>query len=136
MSQPDLFYESYLDALKDDVKALGGAKRVGGWFKPEKDAEAARNWLNDCLNSERRERLDGEQERLIIRRAKDERGFSAALYFICDDTGFERPKAKSPDDEKAEALRTLADTTQVLRRALETVERLTQPPLATVRNAA
>lgn len=105
MDQAGLFYDSYLDALRDDVLALGGPKVVGKMLFPEKELEPARNALNDCLNSTRRERLSDEQERLIIRKAREARGFSAALYFLCDDAGFERPKAINPEDEKAKLMR-------------------------------
>lgn len=105
-----LFYDSYVDALRDDVNALGGPKDVGKWFWAEKSIEAARNMLNDCLNDNRRERLTDEQERLIMRKARAARGFSAALYFICDDTQFERPKALNPEDERAKRERELIDT--------------------------
>lgn len=100
-----LFYDSFLEALRDDVLALGGPKVVGKQLFPEKDLEPARNTLNDCLNPARRERLTDEQERLIIRRAREVRGFSAALYFLCDDCGFERPKAINPEDERAKLMR-------------------------------
>lgn len=130
--QAALFYESFDDALLDDVKAIGGLKAVGKMFKPEKDAVTAGRWLADCLNTGRRERLDDEQERYIMRLAKRERGFSAALCFICDDTEFERPKAKSPDDERAATMRTIAETTVTLKRALDTIDRLTHTPLQSV----
>jgi hypothetical protein len=105
MEGASLFYDSYLEALRDDVVALGGPKVVGKQLFPEKEVEAARNTLNDCLNIARRERLTDEQERLIMRRARDSRGFSAALYFLCDDTGFERPQPKEIEDELARMLR-------------------------------
>jgi hypothetical protein len=94
----EAFYEGFYDALRDDVQACGGGKVVGHWFWPEKSVEAARARLADALNPERRERLSDEQERLIMRRAREARGFSAAICFLCDDTGFERPKALPPKD--------------------------------------
>ncbi len=127
-----LFYDSYLAALRDDVDACGGPKEVGGWFWPEKTVENRRNRVNDRLNSDRGERFTEDQERLIMRRARERRGFSAAVYSICDDTGFERPKPKNPKDEALElqsrAERTLAELKQILDRQ----ERLTKSPLAVV----
>ncbi len=105
MNQADLFYESYFDALRDDVKALGGSKVVGPLFWPEKSVHVAANTLNDKLNPERRERLTEEQERLIMRRAGATRGFSAALAYICDETRFERSKPIEPQDEVAKLQR-------------------------------
>ncbi len=105
MDSADLFYQSYEEALLNDVKALGGLQTVGKWFHPEKDPITAGRTLADKLNPNRRERLTDEQERLIMRRARDSRGFSAALYFLCDDTGFERPQPKEIEDELARMLR-------------------------------
>jgi hypothetical protein len=42
-----------------------------------------------------------------MRQAREVRGFSAALYFLCDDVGFERPKALNPEDEKQKLQREL-----------------------------
>ena len=122
MTDPELFYECYYEALRDDVKALGGAKTVGKWFWPEKEMEAARTKLNDAMNADRRERLSDEQERLIMRRAREARGFSAALYFICDDTGFERPRSRDPEDEKEKLQRQFIDAVNALQRLTPKIE--------------
>lgn len=111
MEQSKLFperYESFLEALRDDVNALGGPSEIGEWFWKEKSHETRRNLVNHSLNSERRERFTQEQEQLIMRRAREKRGYSAALYFLCDETGFERPKAIQPEDEKLKVARALA----------------------------
>lgn len=136
MTQPALFYDSYFEALRDDVNAIGGPKEVGTFFWPTKDAVTARNAVNDRLNTEKRDRFADDQERYIMRTAVLKRGFSAAHYFICDEIGTERPQAKRPDDERAAALKTIAEASSNLKRALETVERLTQPPLTSVRGRA
>lgn len=123
MTGEELFYEGWLAALRDDVQALGGAKVVGPWFKPDLAVLAARNWLNDTLNGNRRERLADTQERLIIRRAREKRGFSAALCFLCDDTGFERPKAIRPEDEQAELQRRFIQAVDVVNGIAARMER-------------
>ncbi len=132
MDQPALFYDSYLEALRDDVLVSGGAKVVGKLLFPEKEVEAARNALNDCLNAARRERLSDEQERLIIRRAREVRGFSAAVYFLCDDTGFERPKALNPEDEKAKLQREVIEAARTVKAAVDKLERMSQAPLHSI----
>lgn len=132
-TQERLFYESWFDALRDDVTACGGTKEVGGWFWPGKDMIAARNAVNDRLNPDRRERFDDDQERLIMRRAKEARGFSAALAFICDDAGFERPKALKPVDEAADLLRRQESMVSEFRQLLERQERLTRAPRQAVK---
>lgn len=130
MDQPKLFYENELDALRDDVAACGGSKEVGHWFWPDKSVEAARNEVNARLNVERRERFTDDQKRLVMRRARERRGFSATVFYICDDTGFERPKPLNPVDELALLQRAFVDSVADQRRVLERMERLTRAPLA------
>lgn len=122
--QPELFYESELEALRNDVNALGGTKTVGHWFWPEKSPEAARNMVNDRLNAEKRDRFSDEQRRLIIRKAREGRGFSATLIFLCDDTGFERPRPRDPGDEREQLQRAFIESVQLQRALLERLERL------------
>lgn len=124
MTSPELFYESWLEALRDDVRSLGGSKVVGAVFWPEKSIDAAKNKLNDALNEERRERLTDEQERYIIRSAREKRGFSAALMHLCDETGFERPKERDPMDEAAQLQREFIDSVRRHERIVEKLERL------------
>jgi hypothetical protein len=127
--QEQLFYDSELEALRDDVVALGGPKAVGEWFWPEKSVEARRNMVNDRLNDERRERFTDEQKRLIIRKAREARGFSACLCFLCDDTGFERPKALNPVDEMAALQRLYIERVGDMSRLADRMERLATAPV-------
>ena len=136
VNTPDLFYESWLDALKDDVRALGGAKVIGCILWAEKDPLSARNRLNDCLNPERRETLTHEQELLIMRKAKDQRGFSAALFHLCDEIGFERPRAKDPYDETAALQREFIEAIKRQERIAQRLEALTQAPVRAVSRSA
>lgn len=133
--QPELFYESFLEALKDDVKAIGGSKELGAKFWPEKAATAeglvaARNAVNDRLNGDKRDRFNDDQVRYIMRRAREVRGFSAALYFICDDTQFERPKPRAPQDERAEIVRQIREAASMFKAGMERFERLAPVVLA------
>lgn len=130
--QPALFYDSFLEALRDDVNACGGPKTVGEWFWPDKSVEARRNAVNDRLNEERRDRFTSEQEQLIKRRAREARGFSAALCFECDDAGFERPRPLNPADEAAELQRMFIESVRHQERIAERLERITRAPLAAV----
>lgn len=129
---PALFYESYLDALKEDVKAVGGSKAVGQKFWPEKNIEIARNAVNDRLNAERRDRFAEDQERWIMREAVRIRGFSAAICYLCDETDLERPRPKAREDEAARLQRQIVEATHVLKHSLDRLERLTQPPLQAI----
>lgn len=133
MNQPELFYESYLEALRDDVRVIGGAKAVGLTFHPQKEPEAARNWVNDRLSLGRRERFEDDQERYIMRKAREARGFSAALCYLCDDTGFDRPIAKNPVDVIAKRQQEFIDAVKSVQQIGKDLERLTQTPLQAVR---
>jgi hypothetical protein len=125
---PELFYESWEEALKDDIKALGGTKTVGKLLWPDLDIDPARNRLNDRLNPERRERLSDTQERLVMRLAREARGFSAAMCYLTDDTGFERPKSRAPRDEMTELQRQFVDSVKQQAKIVERIEHL-QPQL-------
>jgi hypothetical protein len=133
---PELFYESYTAALRDDCRAIepsrAWGKVVGTMLYPEKDPEAAARTLDDDLNSSRRARLSDEQERLIMRKAREVRGYSAALNFICDETGFDRPTAKNPRDEALELQTRSERLVAELKQLLERQERLTRTPLQSI----
>lgn len=61
MSQPALFHESIIDAIREVVQALGGAKVVGARMRPDLPPDHAGRWLADCLPHERREKLSPDQ---------------------------------------------------------------------------
>lgn len=54
MNQQPLFCEDIFEALRVDVMALGGAKKVGCLLWPELSADKAGEMLNNCLNRTRR----------------------------------------------------------------------------------
>lgn len=93
------FYESVNDALQGAVRAMGGYKKVGPKMRPELSEEHAANWLRDCLNPERREKLAPEQVLWLLRAAR-QAGFHAAMHFIALDTGY---KAQPVDPQTQEA---------------------------------
>jgi hypothetical protein len=113
------FYEDWLSALRDDVQALGGNKVVGHTFWPEMAADEAGRKLATKLNGARPERLSADRERFIMKRAREVRGFSAALFYLCDDLGFERPKALNPEDKKERLQRELVAAVSSLARITE-----------------
>lgn len=98
--QRKLFYESIHDAARDDIRALGGTKLVASRLKPEMTIEHAQRWLLDCLNPDRREKLDGEQLVLIMRLAREHGSFATAQYLM-DAAGFERPRPLNREQERA-----------------------------------
>ena len=120
-----LFYESWTDALLDDIAAIGGAKEVGNLFWPElRDPVAAARKLRDKLNEDRRDRLSDKQERLIMRLAYEARGFCAAMHFNCDETGCKRTEAKPKEAERADLQRDVRDLARQLRGLTRRLEQL------------
>lgn len=137
--QRALFYENYRAALREDCKAIeptaAWAKVVGKLLFPEiSDPVEAGRRLNDRTNPNRDDRLSDEQERLIMRLAREKRGFSAALDFICDDTEFERTKPRDRKDEMLELQGRIERSTAELRQLIERQERLVRSPLSSVDN--
>lgn len=128
------FYENYRAALRDDCKAIeptrGWAKIVGKMLFPELDADTAGRKLDDCTNPNRRDRLSDEHERMVMRLARERRGFSAALDFICDDTDFERPKPRDRKDEALELISRAERLVSEQRHVGDRLERLLSSPAA------
>lgn len=81
------FHESVNDAMQAAVMALGGYKKVGPMLRPELSIEHAAQWLRDCLNVDRREKLGPEQVLLLLRTARAA-GYHAAMDFIAFDAGY------------------------------------------------
>lgn len=92
-------HEDFYDALRDVVRSLGGTKVVGPQLWPAKPPLEAQRHLGDCLNRERREKLDPEQLLWLLRKGR-ECGCHAAMHFIADDTGYDRPRARNRTEER------------------------------------
>lgn len=123
MSQSSLFYESFTDALRDTVRACGGAKVVGSKLWPEKSPDAAARLLADCLNEHRAERLSPDHVLMLARLAK-ERGCHAIVHFQCQELGYTVPSPVEPHDEAAELQRQYIEATRALLKMSERIERL------------
>lgn len=100
MNQQPLFHEDIYEALRTDIGACGGSKKVGVALFPEKSADKAGELLNNCLNVTRPEKLSPEQMLLIKRLAKQHGSFATVL-FECDDIGLTHPTPIEPEDQKA-----------------------------------
>lgn len=125
------------DALDGVVHALGGYKAVACLLRPElKDKpESAGQWLRDCLNTDKRERLNPDQVFLLLRLARAE-GYHAAKHWMDAELGYEQGRPLKPQDEAADLTRHCADLARELRTSIDRLERLSQPPLASVSKAA
>lgn len=94
-------YDDIYEALRDTVKALGGAKAVGHAMRPEKTIDQAQGWLLDCLNPSRPEKLDIEQIIWIMRMAHDA-GHHEAKAFLDAATGYQFGAPLTKEAEQAE----------------------------------
>ncbi len=129
--QDRLFYEDVNEALREVVQALGGAKKVGPLFWPEKSLEQAQQLLLACLNVERKERLTPEQVLLLLRwgRAAD---CHAGMQFLAQQAGYD-VKPVNPLDEQARLQRDFVAAVNTAKHLADHLERLTQPPLQAVK---
>ena len=96
-------FESVNDALVSAVKALGGYKPIGAKLRPELPPDQAGNWLRDCLNAGKREKLSPEQFVLILRMAR-ESSYHAAMDFVAGDAGY-KASAIDPEAQQSELQR-------------------------------
>lgn len=129
-------FADWNDALDGVVHALGGYKKVGVMLRPELGAKplAASQWLRDCLNPEKPERLNPDQVVLLLRLAKAE-DYHAAKHWLDAEIGYEQGRPLKPEDEAASLQQRGADLVRELRAITERMERLTTPPLAAVKAA-
>jgi hypothetical protein len=116
-------FEDELDALRDLVQALGGAKKVGGAMRPELSVEAAAQWLRDCLNRDRRERFDPAHVVLLLRMGRAA-GYHAAKHWLDLETGYEPSAPLEPEDARAKLQREFIASVELQRQLLERLERL------------
>ncbi|MEW8193920.1 MAG: hypothetical protein AB2793_09425 [Candidatus Thiodiazotropha sp.] len=123
MTQSELFHEDIYDALRSCISVLGGAKKVGAALRPEMPIDKAGNWLNDCLNSAKRDKLDIEQVLYILREAR-KAGCHAAMYFIADDCDYHRPEPVEPRDEMAELQKAFIQSVQQNQKILDRMEKM------------
>lgn len=106
-------YESYEDAIRDTVTALGGLKKVGAMLWPAMPADEAGRKLSACLNAEKREKLDLGELRLIRRTARAQ-GIHTLMFYEARDSGYAEPTPVTPEDENAQLMREFIAATKVL----------------------
>lgn len=121
--QPKLFHESLPDALKEDIRALGGTKVVAGKLRPEAPVDHATRWLLDCVNPDRREKLTGDQIILVMRWAR-ESGSHATAQYLMQEAGFEPPKPRNRTQEKASLQEEFIKHVRVMERISKRIESL------------
>lgn len=98
MTSDPLMYEDELDAARDAIKHLGGAKKVGPMVWPDKTPEAASRYLLDCLNPSRAERLSPSQLLMLMRLAR-EVNFHGLTAYLLREAGYAPPIPVEPQSE-------------------------------------
>lgn len=134
---PDLaLFSDWNDALTGVVHALGGFKTVGCLLRPEWNSKplSASQWLRDCLNPEKAERLNPDQVFMLLRLAR-EQDYHAAKHWMDAELGYEQGRPLTPQDEAVRLHARCADLARDLRASVERLERLSQPPLAIIKVA-
>lgn len=123
MDQPPLFVENVYEALREIVKQLGGPKTVGKILWPSKDDLDARGRLLDCLNPERKDKLDAEEIVMLFRMAR-EAEFHVAKHWLDAATGYLPSTPADPIEEQARLVSVIESAGVTLQRALNTLDKL------------
>lgn len=119
------FFEDVDDAMKEAVRALGGAKKVGLMFWPEleKDPDKAANRLRDCMNPDRREKLSIQQFMLLLRKSR-EVGCHSLMAYVANDAGY-RAEPVEPEQQLAEKQAQFIDAVKTLQSMAADIGKLT-----------
>ena len=126
MNQDPLFIEDIYDAMRHTVQRLGGAKKIGLHFWPEKSADKAGEQLLNCLNRDRQEKLSIEQF-LWLRREGRKLGCHVIAAFENEDGGYAPPQPVEPEDESADLMRRFIESVKTQERIATRLEQLGQP---------
>lgn len=100
--QLDLWHEAPEDALKADIWALGGPKKVARLLYPAKPVIEGGKYIDRVLDSERPEKFSLEEIMLIIEEA-EKVGSRCYAAFVADRASC-RLQIVSPEDRKKELL--------------------------------
>jgi hypothetical protein len=123
-----LFVEDIYTALGDLIRAAGGYKVVGAKLRPELMADVAGRWLSDCLNPDKRDKLDPAQIMWLLKEGRRV-NCHTAIHFLVTDAGYSAPVPIEPRDEMAELQRQFIEATRAQSRLVERMEKL-QPKLS------
>jgi hypothetical protein len=122
-AQPELFHETFIDAIREVIEALGGAKKIGPQMRPEKSTDAAARWVLDCLNPDRDHRFDPDQVRWLLREGR-RIGCHSAARFLMREAGYADPVPIEPDDERAKLQRDFIDAVSVVNAIAKRLDRV------------
>lgn len=99
--QAPLWTEDILKAMDDVVRACGSYDQVAGVLWPT--VKTGYNKLKNKLNPDHHERFN-EDEIIHLLTLGREIGCHTAIYHICDEVGYERPKLAAPKSRRTEIL--------------------------------
>lgn len=97
--QLDPGLESLQDALREVVRAAGGAKAVGAKLWPTKPIALAQQRINDSLNPEHQQHFS-DAEVLYLLRLGREVGCHTAMHWLADACGYAEPVPVETADER------------------------------------
>lgn len=120
--QQGLFQETYEDAIRDTVSALGGFKKVGNMLWPTIPADDAGRKLANCLNTDKREKLCVNELRYIRVEAR-KAGVHILANFEMRDSGYAPPQPLEPEDERAALMREFVKAQQEFKGIFYRMER-------------
>lgn len=118
-----LQYEDELEAARDAVTHLGGAKKVGPQIWPDKAPDTAARYLLDCLNQGRAERLSPSQLLMLMRLAR-EAGFHGLTAYLLREAGYAPPVPVQPQTEAELLTRRMETMVDEFTRLTERLERV------------
>jgi hypothetical protein len=126
-------FQDMNDALTAAVHAVGGFKKVGLALRPELEGrpQQAAQWLRDCLNHEKREKLSPEQLLHLLRHAR-EGNYHAAKHWIDGEAGYAESAPLRPEDALADLQRKFIAAVHLSHDVAEKIERLARSPLQAV----
>ena len=103
--------------------ALGGTKAVGSRMRPELSPDHAGRWLSDCLNADRREKLDPDQVMWLLKEARQV-GSHGLMTYMTREAGYTAPQPVDPLDEVAELQRQYIEAARAMAKMAERIERV------------
>ena len=105
MNQQELFHEDINEAFDTLVKLLGGYKKIGTRLWPNMKIASATTKLSNCFKEGKDEELKLSEAHLLLKWGRDA-GIHTAIYWMCDDLYYEKPKTVTAevrsDELKAE----------------------------------
>jgi len=120
MEQSALFHEDIYDAIRAVIVVAGGYKKVDPLLRPTKEDDAAANWLRDCLNPDRREKLDPD-DMAVLRKLGRTVGCHAIINFEAMKANYGAPP---PLDNEQQAKRLVDALEQLQANQEQTFRRL------------